>query len=56
LLKGLPETAYTRTGNHSERGTITLLFQVELLAQHAEAHARQMQAVREEYKRVKSKK
>lgn len=54
LLKGLPETAYARTGNHSQRGPITLRFQVELLAQHAESHARQMQAVRDEYKKVKS--
>jgi len=54
LLKGLPETAYARTGNHSQRGSITLRFQVELLAQHAESHARQMQAVRDEYKKVKS--
>jgi hypothetical protein len=56
LLKGLPETAYARTGNHSERGPITLRFQVELLAQHAESHARQMQAVRDDYKKVKSAK
>jgi len=54
LLKGLPETAYARTGHHSQRGPITLRFQVELLAQHAESHARQMQAVRDEYKKVKS--
>lgn len=56
LLKGLPETAYARTGNHSERGPITLRFQLELLAEHAESHARQMQAIREEYKKVKGKK
>jgi len=56
LLKGLPEAVYARTGNHSQRGPVTLRFQVELLAQHAEQHARQMQAVREEYKKVKGKK
>ena len=56
LLKGLPEAAYGRTGNHSQRGPITLRFQLELLAEHAESHARQMQAVREEYKKVKGKK
>ncbi|HTQ55683.1 MAG TPA: DinB family protein [Bryobacteraceae bacterium] len=56
LLKRLPEAAYARTGNHSQRGPITLQFQVELLAQHAEAHARQIQAVRDEYQKVKGKK
>lgn len=56
LLKELPEAAYARTGNHSQRGPITLRFQVELLAEHAESHARQMQAIREEYKKAKGKK
>ncbi|MGO4879849.1 MAG: DinB family protein [Bryobacteraceae bacterium] len=56
LLKELPEETYARTGNHSERGPITLRFQVELLAEHAESHARQMQAIREEYRKVKGKK
>ena len=56
LLKELPEAAYARTGNHSERGPITLRFQLELLAEHAESHARQMQAIREACKRVKGKK
>jgi len=56
LLKELPEAVYARTGNHSERGPITLRFQLELLAEHAESHARQMQAIRDEYKKVKGKK
>jgi hypothetical protein len=56
LLKELPEATYARTGNHSERGPITLRFQLELLAEHAESHARQMQAIREVYKKVKGKK
>ncbi len=56
LLKDLPEAAYARTGNHSQRGAITLRDQLELLAQHAEGHARQMQAMREEYKKAKGKK
>ena len=56
LLKELPEAAFARTGNHNERGPITLRFQVELLAEHAESHARQMQTIREEYKKVKGKK
>src|SRR5580692_12190844 len=56
LLKDLPEATFARVGNHSQRGTITLRDQLETLAQHAEDHARQMQAVREEYKKAKGKK
>ena len=56
LLKTLPEGAYTRTGNHTERGPLTLLNLVEIYAEHAENHARQMQAIREEYKKAKGKK
>ena len=55
LLKELPEPGM-RTGNHNQRGPITLRFKVELLAEHAESHARQMQAIREEYKKAKGKK
>src|ERR1041384_773183 len=50
LLKNLPDSAFARTGNHTEMGTVTLLQLVEGYAQHAEAHARQMQQIREEYK------
>ena len=56
LLKDLPEPAYARTGNHSERGPITLLSLVEGYAAHAESHARQLQQIREEYKKAKGKK
>jgi hypothetical protein len=56
LLKELPEGAYARAGNHSERGPVTLGSQVEVLAEHAESHVRQMQGIRDEYKKVKSKK
>ena len=56
LLKGLPEAAYSRTGNHTENGAMTLLQLVEGYAQHVENHARQMQAIREEYKKGKAKK
>lgn len=56
LLKDLPEAAFARIGNHTERGSLTLHDQLELLSQHAESHARQMQAVREEYKKAKGKK
>jgi hypothetical protein len=56
LLKDLPESAFARTGNHTERGPITLLEIVEGAAQHAESHARQMQEIRESYKQAKGKK
>ena len=56
LLKELPETAWARSGNHSERGAITLRAMLEGYAEHAEGHARQLQQIREEYKRAKGKK
>jgi hypothetical protein len=56
LLKGLPESAFERAGNHSENGTMTLRRLLEGYAQHAESHARQMVEIREEYKKVKGKK
>jgi len=56
LLKGLPEAAYERVGNHSERGPLKLREMVEGYAEHAESHARQLQDMREEYKRSKGKK
>jgi hypothetical protein len=56
LLKNLPESAWARTGNHTENGPVTLLQLVEGYAAHAESHARQLQGIREEYKKVKGKK
>jgi len=56
LLKGLPEAAFARAGNHSARGRMTLLEMVEENAGHAESHARGLQEMREEYKRTKGKK
>jgi hypothetical protein len=56
LLKGLPEEAFERAGNHTERGRETLRQLLEGYAGHAESHARQLQEIREEYKRVKGKK
>jgi len=54
LLKGLPEEAFARMGNHTERGEITMRFLLEINAQHGENHARQMQAIREAYKKAKA--
>jgi hypothetical protein len=56
LLKELPENAYGRTGNHTERGVITLGQMLEGYAGHAESHARQLQHIREAYKQAKGKK
>ncbi len=56
LLKGMPEAAFARTGNHTERGQITLRSLVELVAQHDANHVRQMQGVRDEYRKAKGKK
>jgi hypothetical protein len=55
LLKGLPEIAFERAGNHTENGPMTLLRLLEGYAGHAETHARQLQAIREEFKRRRVK-
>jgi hypothetical protein len=54
LLKDLPPAAYERTGNHTENGRMTLLQMLEGYAGHAESHARQLQEIREAYKKKKS--
>ena len=56
LLMSLPESAFERTGVHAERGPLTLRQLLEGYAEHAESHARQMQAIREEFKKAKGKK
>lgn len=56
LLKGLQEESFDRAGNHTENGRMTLRQLLEGYAGHAESHARQLQEIREEYKRVKGKK
>jgi hypothetical protein len=56
LLKGLPESAFERTGAHTENGPMTLRSLLEGYAGHAESHARQLQAIRAEYKKLKGRK
>jgi hypothetical protein len=56
LVKDLPESAFTRTGNHTERGQLSLFQMVEGAANHLESHARQAQAIRDAFKDVKGKK
>jgi hypothetical protein len=55
LLKDLPDSAFERTGNHTERGPLTLRRMIETAADHVESHARQAQAIREAYKEAKRK-
>jgi len=56
LLKDLSESVYERVGLHTEDGPRTLRSLLQGYADHAEGHARQVQAVRTEYKKVKGKK
>lgn len=56
LLNGVPESAFDRAGNHTEDGRLTLRDLLERYAQHAESHARQLQELREQYKKAKGKK
>jgi hypothetical protein len=56
LLKGLPESAFERAGFHTENGSMTLRRLLEGYAGHAESHARQLQTIRAEYKKLKGKK
>ena len=56
LLKDVPEAALTRAGKHTERGTITLGAMLEGFANHSESHARQIEAIRAEFKAAKAKK
>jgi hypothetical protein len=55
LLKELPASAYERAGNHTENGRLTLHQLIEGFAQHAESHARQLQEIRDAYKKAKGK-
>lgn len=50
LLRRLPERAFDRTGNHSEVGTVSLRRLLEIYADHAENHARQIRSIRDHYK------
>ncbi|MCC6369168.1 MAG: DinB family protein [Bryobacterales bacterium] len=55
LLKDLPEETYQRKGTHNERGEESLLDLLRGYAEHAEAHARQIQTLRQQYKQMKAK-
>ncbi len=56
LLKGLEEAAFERTGTHTERGQLSLRQMLQGFAGHAESHARQIESIREQYKKAKTSK
>ena len=47
LLAELPDSAWDRTGNHSENGPMTLRRLLEGYTGHAESHARQIRQIRD---------
>jgi hypothetical protein len=55
LLRALPEEAFERPGNHSEKGPVTLRAMLEIYARHAEKHAAQIQRLRDAYRDGKSR-
>jgi hypothetical protein len=55
LLKDLPESAFARTGTHTERGQVSLLDLLRGCAQHVESHVKQIQAARAAFKEHKVK-
>ncbi len=55
LLQDLPPEAYSRTGHHLRRGTMSLLDLLRLFAEHAENHAAQIREVRGAYKASRAK-
>jgi hypothetical protein len=55
LLKDLPESAFARTGAHTERGPVSLLDLLRYNTQHVESHVKQIQAARGAFKEYKAK-
>ena len=54
LLKDLPDSAFERAGNHTERGRVTLGQMLEGFAAHTESHARQIETIRARYKAARA--
>jgi hypothetical protein len=54
LLRNLPEDTFARRATHSERGPMTLLDVLRLMAQHAESHSKQILGVRQAYKSARA--
>ncbi|HYV64115.1 MAG TPA: DinB family protein, partial [Bryobacteraceae bacterium] len=55
LLKALPEDVFSRSGNHTESGRLTLLDLVKGNAEHVEEHVQQIQRTRAAYKEHRAK-
>jgi len=55
LLKALPDEAFSRTGNHTESGPLTLMDLVKGNAEHVEEHVQQIQRTRAAYKEHRAK-
>lgn len=53
LLKDLAPEAFERKGNHSERGVVTLRQLLQIMAEHAEEHGRQIRQARDAYKQTR---
>jgi len=49
MLRNLPQSAWEQTGDHSERGPVTLVELVDYLGKHAENHAGQVRAIRQKF-------
>ena len=54
LLKDLPQETFARTGQHSQRGSMSMMDLLKYYAGHAESHVRQIQAVRAAYKEFRA--
>jgi hypothetical protein len=50
LLKDLPEDAWSRTGNHTRYGVLSLRDLLDRYAKHAENHARQIKETRDAWR------
>src|SRR5262249_15860808 len=50
LLKELPESAFARTGNHTEAGLLTLQDLVKGNTEHVEEHVQQIKRTRAAYR------
>ncbi len=49
MLRALPESAWSHSGMHEERGDVTVEEMVELCAEHAEHHAQHIKETRKRF-------
>jgi hypothetical protein len=55
LLRGIDEPGFERAGVHSEHGPMRLRDLLKTMCEHVESHARQVQTIRAEYRKMKGK-